>query len=137
MMMFRAILLGFSLSLLAPLPLFAQAELPLNEKPLADPKLEAKAMEVMHQLRCIQCQGQSVSDSDAPIAGAMRAEVRSQIAQGKSKQEINDWMIGRYGRYVTFTPPSKGVGMFIWILPILLLLGGFFLTQRLFIKDEA
>ena len=54
-------------------------------------------MRLMHGLRCIQCQGQSIADSDADMAGTMRAEVRQQITAGQKPQAIRSWMIDRYG----------------------------------------
>ena len=63
----------------------------------------------MHSLRCIQCQGQSIADSDAPMAATMRAEVRQQIAAGaESPEAIRQWMVDRYGEWVSFEPDMKG-----------------------------
>ncbi len=91
---------------------------PAIESQLADPAREAAAVEVMHGLRCVQCQGQSVADSDAPIAVAMRAEVRRRIDAGESKDAVKQWMIGRYGEWVSFEPATHGAGLLLWIAPI-------------------
>ncbi len=61
---------------------------PLANRQLVDPAQEAQAMRLMHSLRCIQCQGQSIADSDAAMAGTMRAEVRQQIAAGEKPEAI-------------------------------------------------
>jgi cytochrome c-type biogenesis protein CcmH len=111
-----------TLALLAA-PLAAQqgSPPPMADRQLADPSQEARAVELMERLRCIQCQGQSIHDSDAPIAQAMRHEVREQIAAGKSSTEIEGWLVQRYGDWISFTPPMKGRGLLLWLAPLLLL----------------
>ncbi len=110
----------------------AGTEAPLANQQLADPRLEAQATALMHDLRCIQCQGQSIADSDAPIAGAMRSEVRSRIAAGDSPQSVRAWLIGRYGDYVSFEPPLGGASLLLWVAPLLILLFGIWLSRGLF-----
>ncbi|MFN3749496.1 MAG: cytochrome c-type biogenesis protein CcmH [Sphingorhabdus sp.] len=102
---------------------------PLANQQLADPAQEARALELMQRLRCIQCQGQSIHDSDAPIAAAMRHEVRERIKAGQSEAEIESWLIERYGDWISFAPPASGSGLILWLLP-LLLLGGALLVAR-------
>lgn len=102
---------------------------PLANQQLADPEQEARALELMQRLRCIQCQGQSIHDSDAPIAAAMRHEVRERIKAGQSEAEIESWLIERYGDWISFAPPTSGSGLVLWLLP-LLLLGGALLVAR-------
>lgn len=104
----------------------------LANRQLADPAQEKAATQVMHALRCIQCQGQSIADSDAPMAATMRAEVRQQIADGKKPDAIRQWMIERYGEWVSFEPDMKGTGLVLWAAPLLLLLLGLFLARGLF-----
>jgi cytochrome c-type biogenesis protein CcmH/NrfF len=118
-------------------PLHAQGTGPTPElanQQLADPAKEAAATRVMHGLRCIQCQGQSIADSDAPMAATMRAEVRQQIAAGQKPDAIRDWMVARYGEWVSFEPEMKGGGMLLWAAPVLLLLIAAFLARGLFRK---
>lgn len=102
-----------------------------NEQ-LDDAIEERAAFDLMLELRCIQCQGQSIADSDAPIAEAMRHQVRLQIEQGKNKIEIKDWMIARYGDYVSFDPSTKGISLLLWFAPILFFLLGLYLVYPLF-----
>ena len=102
---------------------------PLANQQLADPAQEARALELMQRLRCIQCQGQSIHDSDAPIAAAMRHEVRERIKAGQSEAQIESWLIERYGDWISFAPPASGSGLILWSLP-LLLLGGALLVAR-------
>ena len=104
----------------------------LANRQLADPAEEKAATQVMHALRCIQCQGQSIADSDAPMAATMRAEVRQQIGEGKKPDAIRQWMIERYGEWVSFEPDMKGTGLVLWAAPLLLLLLGLFMARGLF-----
>jgi cytochrome c-type biogenesis protein CcmH len=110
---------------------------PLAYTQLEDPKQEAQATELMETLRCIQCQGQSIADSDAPIAGAMRSEVRQRIKAGESPDAIRKWLIGRYGEYVSFQPETSGAGLLLWLAPLLLLLIGILMARKLFRRGEA
>ena len=71
---------------------------------LEDPVQEARAQELMETLRCLTCQSQSIADSDAPMAGDMRHQVRSRIAAGEEPEEIRAWMVERYGDYISYTP---------------------------------
>lgn len=102
-----------------------------NEQ-LADASEERAAFDLMLNLRCIQCQGQSIADSDAPIAEAMRHQVRLQIEQGKKEDEIQDWMIARYGDYVTFEPSAEGISLLLWLAPILFFSLALYLVIPLF-----
>ena len=86
----------------------------------------------MHSLRCIQCQGQSIADSDASMAGTMRAEVRQQIAAGQNPEAIRNWMIQRYGEWVSFEPDFKGAGLLLWLTPLILLLASLWVARGLF-----
>lgn len=116
-------------------PAFAQGTGPtpaLANRQLEDPKQEAVATKLMHSLRCIQCQGQSIADSDAQMAQTMRAEVRQQIAAGQKPEAIRQWMTDRYGDWVSFEPEMKGAGLLLWVAPLLLLLVAFALARGLF-----
>jgi cytochrome c-type biogenesis protein CcmH/NrfF len=121
--------------LMLAVPLLAQGTGPIPElanQQLADPQQEADATRLMHGLRCIQCQGQSIADSDAPMAATMRAEVRQQIAAGEKPETIRQWMIGRYGEWVSFEPEMKGSGLLLWAAPLLLLLVALWLARGMF-----
>ena len=99
---------------------------------LEDPALEAQARELMHTLRCLKCQSQSIADSDAPMAGDMRHQVRARIAAGESPDEVRAWLISRYGDYVSYDPQVSATTWPLFVLPIvLLLLAGTILLRRL------
>jgi cytochrome c-type biogenesis protein CcmH len=135
----RAMKIWLSLILLASsMSLSAQegASPPLANVQLQNPAQEARAVALMENLRCIQCQGQSIHDSDAPIAEAMRHEVRNRIAAGQSEVEIESWLVERYGDWVSFAPPASGSGMLLWLMPLLLLAAAFWVARGRFGKGE-
>jgi cytochrome c-type biogenesis protein CcmH len=123
------------IALMLTAPVFAQGSGPtpaFANRQLPDPAKEAEATKLMHSLRCIQCQGQSIADSDAQMAGTMRAEVRQQIAAGQKPEAIRSWMIARYGEWVSFEPDMKGAGLLLWLTPLLVLIAGIWLARGLF-----
>ncbi|WP_448661056.1 cytochrome c-type biogenesis protein CcmH [Sphingomonas sp. CJ20] len=133
----RALVLAFALALAGPAA--ADSSRPpaaLAYTQLPDPAQEARAKALMDTLRCLVCQGQAISDSDAEMAGDMRALVRQRIAAGESPEAIRAWLIQRYGDYVTYDPPFSWVTAPLWIAPILLLLIGIFLARRTFGKER-
>ncbi|HET9399106.1 MAG TPA: cytochrome c-type biogenesis protein [Sphingomicrobium sp.] len=118
-------------------PALADSELPAarwaNEQ-LPDPRQEAEAKELMEELRCLVCQGQSIADSDAELAGDMRALVRQRIAAGQKPDEVREWLIQRYGNWVSYRPPVEPVTWPLWAAPILLLLAGVWLMRSRLIR---
>lgn len=104
---------------------------------LPDPKQEAQAHALMQTLRCLVCQGQSIADSDAELAGDMRALVRRRIQAGEKPEQIRDWLIERYGNWVTYKPPLEPVTWPLWAAPILLLAGGAYLARGRFRRRKA
>ena len=99
---------------------------------LPDPNQEAKATALMHTLRCLVCQGQSIADSDAEMAGDMRAMVRRRIEAGESPEQIRTWLIERYGNWVSYAPPVEPVTWPLWAAPILLVGAGLYLARGRF-----
>ena len=99
---------------------------------LADPSQEAAAQQLMITLRCLVCQGQSIADSDAEMAGDMRALVRQRIEAGESPGAVRLWLIERYGDYVTYDPPFGATTAALWLAPIALLLIGGLIAARSF-----
>ncbi|WP_299328109.1 cytochrome c-type biogenesis protein [Parasphingopyxis sp.] len=116
-------------------PLHAQSRTPEAEwanRQLPDPQQEAEATALMESLRCLVCQGQSIADSDAEMAMDMRALVRRRIAAGEEPDEIRNWLVDRYGRWITYDPPIDSVTWPLWLLPILLLGIGIWLARGRF-----
>lgn len=123
------------LLILVPMPALADSSMPaaaLADTQLADPKQEAQATALMETLRCVVCQGQSIADSDAEIAGDMRAMVRERIQRGETPDQIRAWMIERYGEWISYDPPLSGRTAILWIAPLLLLGAGVWLARGRF-----
>lgn len=134
-MRYLAVLLAAMLAV----PAAAQDSLPpapYAYRQLDDPKLEAKATELMHSLRCLKCQSQSIADSDAPMAGDMRSQVRMRIAAGETPDEVRDWLVERYGDYVSYEPRVTSLTWPLFVLPVALLLLAFILLRRRFGKGD-
>lgn len=127
--------LAATLLALLALPAFAQDSLPpapYAYRQLDDPKLEAKAQALMITLRCVRCQSQSIADSDAPIAGDMRSQVRQRIAAGEDPEAIRSWLIERYGEYVSYAPRMNRLTWPLFAAPVFLLLLALILLRKRF-----
>ena len=119
--------------LLAAQPLLADSNLPpayWANRQLPDPRQEAQAQQLMEQLRCLVCQGQSIADSDAELAGDMRDLVRRRIAAGEKPATIRDWLIQRYGTWISYRPTGEPAAWPLWLAPLALLLAGAWLIRR-------
>ena len=101
---------------------------------LPDPAQEARAATLMQTLRCVVCQGQSIADSDADLAGDMRALVRHRIAAGEKPEDVRHWLVQRYGSWVSYTPPVEPLTWPLWLAPIALVAGGLWLSRGTFRK---
>ena len=100
------------------------AAAPLANVQLPDAQQEKQAKALMETIRCLVCQGQSIADSDAEMAGDMRSLIRERIQNGEQPEAIRSWLIQRYGDWVTYEPPLSRTTLFLWALPVLLLLLG-------------
>ena len=97
---------------------------------LPDPNEEAKAQALMSELRCLVCQGQSIGDSDAELAGDMRDLVRRRIAAGEKPSAIRAWLVQRYGTWISYKPTDEPAAWPLWLAPLALLLIGAWLIRR-------
>ncbi|MDZ3831245.1 MAG: cytochrome c-type biogenesis protein [Sphingopyxis sp.] len=134
----KAQLLVLPLVAIFAVPLAAQDRLPpapYAYQQLRDPAKEAEAKELMETLRCLVCQGQSIADSDAPLAGDMRHEVRSKLAAGESPDEIRKWLVARYGNWVTYDPPFDAATALLWFGPLIFLAVGGWLAFGRFRRE--
>ncbi|WP_341208336.1 cytochrome c-type biogenesis protein [uncultured Sphingomonas sp.] len=122
-----------AVALLLAAPLAAQTALPrLAYTQLRDPDQERQARALMETLRCVVCQGQSIADSDADMAGEMRALVRQRIARGEAPEAVRAWLIARYGDYVSYAPPLRAATLPLWLAPLVLLALGVWLARATF-----
>ena len=94
--------------------------------PFASSEHERRYYELLKELRCLVCQNQSLSDSDASLAGDLRTEVRRMIDAGAGDDEIIDFMTARYGDFILFNPRFKAVTWVLWLAPFVLLAAGLF-----------
>ena len=113
------------LALPLAVPLAAQTgvpDAPYANRQLDDPVQEAAARELMETLRCIKCQSQTIADSDASMAGDMRHQVRIRIASGETPEQVRNWLMERYGDYVSYDPVVSATTWPLFAIPVLLLL---------------
>ena len=106
----------------------------LADVQLRDPAKEAEAKALMETIRCVECQGQSVADSNAAIAGSMRSLIRARIQAGETPGQVRAWLIERYGDYITYDPPLGGLTWPLWAAPIVLLVVGISIARSSFRK---
>lgn len=129
-----------AIALMLSAPALADSDLPAarwaNEQ-LPDPRQEAQAKALMEELRCLVCQGQSIADSDAELAGDMRAMVRQRIAAGEKPGEVRRWLIHRYGNWVSYRPPVEPVTWPLWAAPLFLLLAGAWLLRKRLVRRRG
>jgi len=91
---------------------------------LLDPPREARVQALGKQLRCPMCQGLSIADSNSSAARAQMDKVRELVAAGRTDQQIRDYFTSRYGEWALLEPPASGMNLLVWLLPLLLLVGG-------------
>lgn len=97
----------------------------------SSPQQESDYHQLTQSLRCPQCQNNNIADSNATIAVDMRGKVFELLQEGKSKNDVVDYMVARYGNFVTYDPPMTASTLVLWIAPLLLvLLGVVFLLRR-------
>jgi cytochrome c-type biogenesis protein CcmH len=109
--------------------------LPVWAEPVQEDPLDRAVLEIARDLRCAVCQNQPVAESNSDLAKDMRQIIREQLVAGKSRDEIVDYFVARYGDYVLMKPPTERAGLLLWIVPPLLLvtlalLSWIFLRQR-------
>ena len=91
---------------------------------LADPALEARARTLQKELRCLVCQGESLDESNAPLAADLRRLIREHISAGETDDQIKAFLVARYGDFVLLNPPLRSDTFLLWFGPVLLLLAG-------------
>jgi len=120
-------------------PLRADSDLPPAQwanQQLPDARQEAAATALMQEIRCLVCQGQSIADSDAEIAGDMRALVRQRIARGEAPEAVRDWLVARYGAWVTYRPPLSPISWPLYAAPFALLIAGLWLVRSILARKR-
>lgn len=105
---------------------------PFAYRQLDDPAQEEKAQALMETVRCLKCQSQSIADSDAPMAGDMRSQIRMRIAAGEDPEAIRAWLVERYGDYVSYSPRITSLTWPLFAIPVVLMTLAFLLLRRRF-----
>jgi cytochrome c-type biogenesis protein CcmH len=98
---------------------------------LPDPALQARYLALTHELRCMQCQNESIADSPVDLAADLRREVREQLLAGKSDDEVRSWMAARYGDFILFRPRYTLRNAWLWGAPVVLLAVGALVAWRI------
>jgi cytochrome c-type biogenesis protein CcmH len=89
------------------------------------------------ELRCLVCQNESLADSNAPLAIDLKNEIRTRMAAGDSDAQIKDFLVERYGDFVTYRPPFNARTLLLWLGPLLLLAGGGVVVWRTLLRGDA
>ncbi len=103
---------------------------------MADPQQQARYLVLIHELRCVQCEDNSLADSDAWIATDVRRQIREMLAAGKSDSQIKGYLVSRYSEFILFRPAYSWRNAWLWSLPVVLLLVGVFIAVRV-IRQRA
>lgn len=106
------------------LTLTGAAQAAIDTYEFADDAERARFRELTQGLRCPKCQNQDIADSNAPIATDLRREIYRMLGEGKSNQQIIDFMVDRYGDFVRYKPALTGKTSVLWFGPLALLVGG-------------
>lgn len=136
----KRLLAALALLLACTVPALAQQEestAPYAYRQLDNPAQEDAAQALMESLRCLQCQGQSIADSDAPIAGSMRSLVRERIAAGETPEQIRAWLMERYGDYVSYAPRVTTLTWPLFAFPLAFVLLAWLLLRKRFGSNPA
>ena len=109
-----------------------------------DPKLQARYEKIISEVRCLKCQNQTIKDSNALLASDLRREIRHMLEDGKTDDEIYEFLVARYGDFALYRPRASGKTLILWIAPMLFLVFGAFALWRVVqrrmvlpIDDEA
>ena len=122
-----------SLLLLTALPAVAID----TDKAFEDPVMQARYEAIIEEVRCVQCQNQTIKDSNALIANDLRREIRRLLSEGNTDAEVYDFLVERYGEFVLYRPRMSGVSLLLWIAPAAFLLFGAIVVVRVLRKRTS
>ena len=129
-MSLRSCFAGLLLVLMLPAAAVDTTQLP-------DPALQARYESLTHELRCMQCQNESIADSPVDLAADLRNQVREQLLAGRSDDEVRSWMAARYGDFILFRPRYSWRNAWLWGAPLALLLVGLLVCARILRARQA
>ena len=117
---------------------FATGALAIDtDKAFDDPELQARYEHIIEEVRCLKCQNQSIKDSNAFLAGDLRREIRRMLSEGKTDDEIYDFLVARYGEFALYRPRMSGKTLVLWLAPAALLLAGAFVLVNVLRRRMA
>ena len=102
-----------------------------------DPELQARYEAIIDEVRCVQCQNQTIKDSNAVIAMDLRREIRRLMGEGMTDAEVYDFLVARYGEFVLYRPRMSGISLVLWIAPAVFLLFGAIVVVRVLRKRTS
>ncbi|WP_354624000.1 cytochrome c-type biogenesis protein [Psychromonas sp. MME2] len=95
-----------------------------------NPQQEQLFLDLSKQLRCPKCQNQNISDSNAELAKDLRNKTYELVKQGKSEEQVIDYMVARFGNFVRYDPPMTPATIFLWLGPLIFIVLGFYILYR-------
>jgi cytochrome c-type biogenesis protein CcmH len=104
---------------------------------IADPALEARYLALTHELRCMQCQNESIADSPVGLASDLRRQVRDMLLAGKTDEEVRNYMVSRYGEFILFRPRFSARNAWLWLAPWVFLAIGAIVAFRVLRQRSA
>ncbi len=116
------------------LPVVSQAA--IEEYAFEEEVQEERFKQLTYEMRCPKCLNSNIAGSDAPIAADLRKEVYDQILEGRTDQEILDFMSSRYGDFILYRPRLTAGTLVLWFGPALLLLGGIIIVRRMMLQSQ-
>ncbi len=116
------------------LPAVSQAA--IEEYAFEEEVQEERFKQLTYEMRCPKCLNSNIAGSDAPIAADLRKEVYDQILEGRTDQEILDFMSSRYGDFILYRPRLTAGTLVLWFGPVLLLLGGIIIVRRMMLQSQ-
>jgi cytochrome c-type biogenesis protein CcmH len=119
--------------LAAAMLLLAAAAHAIDPERMEDPAQQARYEQLTHELRCLQCQGETIADTPAAFAVDIRRQVRTLIGEGQSNEQVKQYLVDRYGEAILLKPRRP----WLWIAPFVFLLGGAFVAWRILVQRRA
>ena len=101
-----------------------------TERAFDDAELQARYETIISEVRCLQCQNQSIKDSNVFLAADLRREIRRMLGEGKTDAQVYDFLVARYGEFALYRPRMRGKTLVLWLAPLLLLAGGAVIMLR-------
>lgn len=101
-----------------------------NTPPLPDPAMQQRYLGLINEFRCMQCQNETLADSNVGLAADLRLEIHELILAGKSDEQVRDYLVARYGEFILFKPRFSLRNLWLWAAPAVLLLAGLLIAVR-------